>query len=177
MRSSWISTTTGWNEMRVWSPRPDDAGIRRPPGGGRHRRAARSAATGAGRELRTSGRPNLVENVFDVNRRIYGFRLVGVEDPTQVLCYRSGSDDEYVAHTDIGPVTSLRKLSFSLLLSDPATFEGGDLDFGTPFALARLGDAHDLPQLPAALRHPSDEWGPLRYSWALRSAPRSAESG
>ena len=136
MRSSWISTITGGTRCGCGPRLPTmrASGAHQAVVAADVRRGLqRPVPVGNSGPLAT----RIVENVFDVNRRIYGFRLVGVEDPTQVLCYRSGSDDEYVAHTDIGPVTSLRKLSFSLLLSDPATFEGGDLDFGSPFALAR----------------------------------------
>ena len=46
----------------------------------------------------------------------------------------------------------LRKLSFSLLLSDPDTFEGGDLAFPTgPFAAARAQGT--LALFPSFLLH------------------------
>jgi predicted 2-oxoglutarate/Fe(II)-dependent dioxygenase YbiX len=93
----------------------------------------------------------ITDQVFDVNRRIYDFRLVGIEHPVQLLWYGAQSADGYVAHMDIGPVSSLRKLSFSLLLSDPDTFDGGDLSFSTPFPLARTQGT--LTIFPSYLRH------------------------
>jgi PKHD-type hydroxylase len=93
----------------------------------------------------------ITDQIFDVNRRIYDFRLVGIEHPMQLLWYGAESADGYIAHMDVGPVSSLRKLSFSLLLSDPETFDGGDLSFGTPFPLARTQGT--LTIFPSFLRH------------------------
>lgn len=91
------------------------------------------------------------EQVFRVNRDVYGFRLVGVEHPVQLLRYGAESSDGYVEHIDLGPTTSLRKLSFSLLLSDPTSFDGGDLSFGSPLALARAQGT--LTVFPSYLSH------------------------
>jgi hypothetical protein len=93
----------------------------------------------------------ITEQVFDINRRIYDFRLVGVEHPVQLLWYGAESADGYISHIDIGPISSLRKLSFSLLLSDPETFDGGDLSFSTSFPLARTQGT--LTIFPSYLRH------------------------
>jgi PKHD-type hydroxylase len=143
----------GWNEMQVLSSPPDAA----------HPGTQRSVAMPTVRRGRQRDVPGgnsgplatrIAEQIFDVNRRIYDFRLVGIEHPVQLLWYGAESADGYVAHMDIGPVTSLRKLSFSLLLSDPATFDGGDLSFvssGDPFPLARAQGT--LTIFPSFLRH------------------------
>ena len=140
----------GWREMEVWAAAPEAAAR------GAHRREAlpdvrrgrlRTAPGGNNGELVR----RITEQVFDVNRRIYRFRLVGVEHSVQLLWYSGESADGYIAHMDIGPSASLRKLSFSLLLSDPATFDGGDLAFGAPFALARAQGT--LTIFPSFLQH------------------------
>ena len=140
----------GWNEMQVLSSPPDAA----------HPGTQRSVAMPTVRRGRQRDVPGgnsgplatrITDQVFDVNRRIYDFRLVGVEHPVQLLWYGAESADRYVAHMDIGPVSSLRKLSFSLLLSDPATFDGGDLSFSTPFPLARTQGT--LTIFPSFLQH------------------------
>jgi len=140
----------GWNEMQVLSSPPDAAH----PGTQRsvvmptvRRGRQRTVPGGNSGPLAT----RITDQVFDVNRRIYDFRLVGVEHPVQLLWYGAESADGYVAHMDIGPITSLRKLSFSLLLSDPATFDGGDLSFGSPFPLARAQGT--LTIFPSFLQH------------------------
>jgi len=140
----------GWNEMQVLSSPPDAA----------HPGTQRSVAMPTVRRGRQRDVPGgnsgplatrITDQVFDVNRRIYDFRLVGVEHPVQLLWYGAESADRYVAHMDIGPVSSLRKLSFSLLLSDPATFDGGDLSFSAPFPLARTQGT--LTIFPSFLQH------------------------
>jgi hypothetical protein len=140
----------GWNEMEVMASPPDAA----------HPGSQRSVAMPTVRRGRWRTVPGgnsgplaarITDQVFDVNRRIYDFRLVGVEHPMQLLRYGAESADGYVAHMDIGSASSLRKLSFSLLLSDPATFDGGDLSFGTPFPLARTQGT--LTIFPSFLQH------------------------
>ncbi len=61
----------------------------------------------------------------DVSYRHFGFHIVGVE-PLQLAEY--GVGDKYDDHLDIGPgAAMMRKLSVSVQLTDPATYEGGDL--------------------------------------------------
>jgi len=140
----------GWNEMQVLSSPPDavHAGTQRSVAMPTVRRGRQRDVPGGNSGLLAT---RITDQVFDVNRRIYDFRLVGVEHPMQLLWYGAESADGYLAHMDIGPVTSLRKLSFSLLLSDPATFDGGDLSFGSPFPLARTQGT--LTIFPSFLQH------------------------
>jgi PKHD-type hydroxylase len=58
----------------------------------------------------------------------YRFDFLGFRERLQVAEY--GVGDHFDWHLDLtaGP-SSLRKLSISVLLSDPADFEGGDLEF------------------------------------------------
>ncbi len=138
-----------WAEMEVWSsPDPARPGAHRPVATPTVRRGRQRPVPDGNSGAVTA---RITEQVFEVNRRVYRFRLVGVEDPVQVLWYGADLADEYVAHMDLGPVTSLRKLSFSLLLSDPAAFEGGDLAFGSPFPLARAQGT--LTIFPSFLQH------------------------
>lgn len=58
----------------------------------------------------------------------YGFALDGFFEGVQVAWYEP--DGHYDWHVDLGPGRySLRKLSMSVQLSDPADYEGGDLQF------------------------------------------------
>jgi hypothetical protein len=72
----------------------------------------------------------IAARVGEINSEIYHFRIVAMEEPARVVWYRGDQGDRFDRHIDIGPQTSLRKLGFSLLLSDPASFTGGDLVFG-----------------------------------------------
>jgi len=80
----------------------------------------------------------IAERVLAINDEVYRFSVIGLEDPTRVLRYRSTHADQVHEHIDIGPLHPLRKLGFSVLLTDPGTFDGGDLQFsGQLFDRAR----------------------------------------
>ncbi len=67
----------------------------------------------------------LNDALVDVNYRHFGFGLAGNE-PLQFAEY--GIGDKYDDHLDIGPgAAALRKLSVSVQLTDPSTYDGGDL--------------------------------------------------
>jgi PKHD-type hydroxylase len=60
------------------------------------------------------------------NARFYEFELTGFSDPFQYTVYQSREGGHYDWHVDQG-VTAPRKLSLTLQLSDPASYEGCDL--------------------------------------------------
>ena len=142
---------TAWQRMKVWQSPVQDSGAPAPSRGvtdEKVRRGLQQQVPGGNSGPLAS---LITEQVFRVNRDVYGFRLVGVEHPVQLLRYGAESSDGYVEHIDLGPTTSLRKLSFSLLLSDPTSFDGGDLSFGSPLALARAQGT--LTVFPSYLSH------------------------
>ena len=62
------------------------------------------------------------------NERFFGFSLIGMGEAIQFARYGAGGD-HYGWHQDLGdgpPI--LRKLSVVIQLSDPAQYEGGDLE-------------------------------------------------
>jgi predicted 2-oxoglutarate/Fe(II)-dependent dioxygenase YbiX len=91
------------------------------------------------------------ERVVAMNTEVFGFTLLGIEAPVQVLRYRGESADGYVAHMDLAASRPLRKLSFSLLLSDPDDFEGGDLVFSSAIPPSRVQGT--LTVFPSYLVH------------------------
>jgi predicted 2-oxoglutarate/Fe(II)-dependent dioxygenase YbiX len=94
----------------------------------------------------------IAARVVEINDEVYGFRVVGFEEPSRVLCYRGEHGDHVHDHIDLGPLHPLRKLAFSILLSDPADFDGGDLSFsGNVFAGARAQGT--LTMFPSFLPH------------------------
>jgi PKHD-type hydroxylase len=69
----------------------------------------------------------LSKAVLEINNKSYGFDLVGAE-PYQYTVYDSSNAGEYKWHIDTSMVNEyIRKLSVSILLSDPSEFEGGKL--------------------------------------------------
>lgn len=69
-----------------------------------------------------------LQTVIAAANQQYRFHLTGFQEPLQVAEYQSGG--YYDWHLDIGTdVTSARKLSASVQLSDGESYEGGDLEF------------------------------------------------
>lgn len=69
----------------------------------------------------------LMNQVSGVNAKVWQFRLDGFESSIQLTEYESGG--HYTWHQDIGSGRSgLRKLSVSVQLSDPGSYEGGGLE-------------------------------------------------
>jgi len=72
---------------------------------------------------------NIREITKQANDQIYDFKLLGIidQDFPQIYSYREG--DYYDYHLDISPMATTRKLSFIVNLSDPKTYEGGEIEF------------------------------------------------
>lgn len=68
--------------------------------------------------------------VLDLNNNLFGFDLDGFCEGFQFTKYTAPSQ-HYDWHCDRGAKGSVRKLSVSLLLSDPDDFDGGDLEIKT----------------------------------------------
>lgn len=92
--------------------------------------------------------------VNTVNKQYFDFDLTGFYEPAQLTMYIENQNDHYDWHVDAGyngeaGANSYRKLSMSLLLSDPSEFEGGDLQLqigGEPITLeAKRGRAWFFP--------------------------------
>lgn len=65
---------------------------------------------------------------LQVNFERYAFDVLGIHEPLQLAEYSEG--DFFQWHMDFGPgASSCRKLSLTVQLSDPDTYEGGDLQF------------------------------------------------
>jgi len=70
---------------------------------------------------------------FNKQKEGYGFDIVGLAEPPNVMRYeaaninKNGKPGKYDWHIDVGPgaVPSMRKLSYSILLN-PGDYEGGD---------------------------------------------------
>ena len=67
----------------------------------------------------------IANDVIKVNAEQWQFDLWGFLDSLQYTVYHAG--DEFGWHIDCGPKLPPRKLSVSIQLSDPADYDGGDL--------------------------------------------------
>ena len=61
--------------------------------------------------------------------KIWGFDITGFGEDLQFGEYNSSDRGYYDWHLDIGTDSVWRKISISVQLSDPETYEGGDLQF------------------------------------------------
>ena len=90
----------------------------------------------------------LVDIIHKVNSEVFNLNLYGIQQ-LQYTIYNAADQGFYGAHRDVLATTSggmLRKLSFSLQLTDPTEYEGGELiiDSGIkPHLVSKeLGDMH-----------------------------------
>jgi PKHD-type hydroxylase len=82
--------------------------------------------------IKPDGTPltQLLNIVAQLNRDTWNFDLDGtddVDDATGLLKYEEGG--QFVWHTDVTRIRPTRKLGFTLQLSSPEDYEGGELQF------------------------------------------------
>lgn len=72
----------------------------------------------------------LFKRITDVsiqaNNKCFNFDLIGLGEGLQFTYYKA-PNGKYGKHTDCGPNANIRKLSFVIQLSNPSSYEGGDL--------------------------------------------------
>jgi len=74
----------------------------------------------------------IVTTIADVNNQFFHFDLTGCYEPAQLGLYKAKDKGHYDWHIDAGVKGSApRKLSMTLLLSDPDDFKGGNLELKT----------------------------------------------
>jgi len=95
-------------------------------------RASQVAWIGAKPELQHVWE-KLAGAVAEVNSRFFHFDLTGFHEPMQLGLYTEQQQGHYDWHTDAAPSDRSvpRKLSLSMLLSDPSDFEGGEFQVKT----------------------------------------------
>lgn len=72
-----------------------------------------------------------IYSVSGINSNYHRFDLSGVvqTDPLLLLKYSSDEGARYNWHMDVGPTNPTRKLSFTIQLSSPSEYSGGNLEF------------------------------------------------
>lgn len=75
----------------------------------------------------------ITQVIAEMNRRFFKFDLTGCYEPMQLGVYKDTDQGHYNWHTDAGmdDAAAPRKLSMSILLSDPSEFEGGEFQVKT----------------------------------------------
>jgi len=74
----------------------------------------------------------LSNNLIYANNKWWNFDIYGILESLQLLCYDASNGDgnnkdRYVKHIDYNQTTQNRKITFSVQLSNPQDYEGGDL--------------------------------------------------
>lgn len=113
--------STPWSEGRIALP-SDAAGVSRDIRGCRinHHIPDDLVARIAGDLLR-------------INEEQFGFDITGFDDTDPICAMRYGVGDHFDWHIDNGVMTppfGTRKLAFSVQLTPPGAYQGGDLEFG-----------------------------------------------
>jgi PKHD-type hydroxylase len=70
----------------------------------------------------------MVQVARAMNEQIYQYDLKGFAEPFQYTVYKDREGGHYDWHVDQGASEPVRKLSFSVQLSDPASYRGCDLE-------------------------------------------------
>lgn len=73
----------------------------------------------------------IFKTIFLANASSFRYHLEGYnkKDPPLVFRYSADREDHYVWHTDSMSGDSVRKLSFTIQLTNSADYDGGDLEF------------------------------------------------
>ena len=79
----------------------------------------------------TAGFPflNIREITKNANTEIYDFNLIGIIDQDFPQVFTYSEDDFYNMHLELTPMAPSRKITFIINLSDPTTYNGGDIEF------------------------------------------------
>jgi|TARA_R110000824_G_scaffold272675_1_gene461185 PKHD-type hydroxylase len=67
----------------------------------------------------------ITDAIVSLNKDFFNFKLYGIYESLQFTTY--GKDEKYTKHTDRLFSSVIRKLSFSIQLTDPKEYDGGDL--------------------------------------------------
>ena len=83
---------------------------------------------------------------------LYGLDAAGFGEPLHYIRYDTGGHFDWHTDLGIGPM-STRKISVSVQLSDPETYEGGDLEFCPHGVIDRFRGIGNAIAFPAYIAH------------------------
>ena len=83
---------------------------------------------------------DIEKTMLQVNNNHFGFQGMRLTEPGQFTHYLTGGFYEWHMDNDVTGMKQppVRKISMTLLLSDPSTFEGGELEFMSEGKTAKL---------------------------------------
>ena len=83
---------------------------------------------------------DIEKTMLQVNNNHFGFQGMRLTEPGQFTHYLTGGFYEWHMDNDVTGIKQppVRKISMTLLLSDPSTFEGGELEFMSEGKTAKL---------------------------------------
>lgn len=97
----------------------------------------------------------IFRKVFLTNSNSYRYHLEGYnpKDPPLVFKYSADREDHYTWHTDSIEGDSVRKLSFTIQLTDPTEYDGGDLEFMPAVTDKKIREQGTMTIFPSYMVH------------------------
>ncbi len=100
----------------------------------------------------------LFERLFnaavEANRKYWQFDITGFFQPLQLVRYRGEEKQHYAWHLDIGSgFDTGRKISISLQLSNPADYDGGELELSTGLIIPAPKEQGAIVLFPSYVLH------------------------
>ncbi len=72
----------------------------------------------------------IIGAIAHLNANTYQFDITGIDEPLHHVTYKGSEQGHYAWHADLGnDIQAQRKLSITFQMSDPADYEGGELEF------------------------------------------------
>jgi PKHD-type hydroxylase len=98
---------------------------------------------------------NIFKFIFKINTKLHRFHLEGFNEKDSPLVFKYSADrgDHYQYHTDLIHDTFIRKLSFSIQLSDSNDYDGGDLEFNPSVKDAKMRTQGYMTIFPSFMTH------------------------
>ena len=72
---------------------------------------------------------NIREVTKNANSTIFDFNLLGIIDQDYPQVFKYSETDFYKMHIELTPMAPSRKITFIINLSDPSSYDGGDIEF------------------------------------------------
>lgn len=97
----------------------------------------------------------IFRTIFLANSSTFRYHLDGYnkKDPPFVFRYSADREDHYVWHTDSMDGDSVRKLSFTIQLTDPTEYVGGDLEFMPAINDKKIREQGTMTIFPSYMVH------------------------
>lgn len=97
----------------------------------------------------------IFKTIFLTNSSSFRYHLEGYEpkDPPLVFKYSADREDHYTWHSDSLPGDIVRKISFSIQLTNPTEYDGGDLEFMPAITDKKIRDQGTMTIFPSYKVH------------------------